>query len=207
MFLLSTSIHRSITSEMSLPSPIPTQSLAPPSQSSVPPRLSPTPTSSSSQRKRRKKCAADNLDKLLVDKLMSERDEASSFGEHVAACLQSFTPRQRAIACLEIDKVLLSIEFLHEVPFPPPQNMSFIPSLLNHNQSHQAPHTHSHGHHDTDHYPYWKLNSWNVSPVKWYQVCRRYQESTNVYRWSISLFGAHTDIANPLHPWMSKSNL
>ena len=46
-----------------------------------------------------------------VQKLTNEQDEANSFGEHVAARLRTFTPRQRALACVQIDCVLFDTEF------------------------------------------------------------------------------------------------
>ena len=52
-----------------------------------------------------------------ISKLASERDEAGSFGEHVGARLRSFTPRQRALACLEI--VFFYVEFPINAPVPP----------------------------------------------------------------------------------------
>lgn len=76
--------------------------------------------------KRRKKQAVDFDEALFshLTKVTSEKDEADSFGEHVAARLRSFTPRQRALACLEIDKVLFNIEFPPPIP---PTSVASIP--------------------------------------------------------------------------------
>ena len=55
----------------------------------------------------------DPIDKLLVSKIQkmsSERDESSAFGDHVAAKLRKFSHHQRARACMEIDRVLYDIE-------------------------------------------------------------------------------------------------
>ena len=153
------SVYRSITSDMPFPvSPASlnnARSSALPRESSHSSRPSPTLRSTSPQRKRKKKNAVD-VDELLVEKLTSHQDEASSFGEHVAARLRGFTARQRAMACLEIDRVLLNIEFPPEVHVPHPQNTSYIPPSLFpiQNPSHDTPRSHSHGNCNTDQYPY-----------------------------------------------------
>ena len=100
----------------------------PPTQSrssSVPVTRSLSPAGRPKASKQRKH-EADELLVLQIEKLTSERDEASSFGEHVASRLQQFTPIQRARACMEIDKVLYDIQFPNEPVFtPPPANMSY----------------------------------------------------------------------------------
>ena len=66
----------------------------------------PSPSSDTSQRQRKKQVSSSDFDEVLfsqISKLPSQQDEAGSFGEHVATRLRSFTPRQRALACLEID--------------------------------------------------------------------------------------------------------
>ena len=46
-------------------------------------------------------------------------DAEGHFGEHVAATLRRFTPQQRAIAKLEIDRVLVNVEFPSTPNHPP----------------------------------------------------------------------------------------
>ena len=121
-------------------------------QSLLPHSQSPSSRSTSPQSKRRKKKdTVDNLDRLLVsqiDHLTAERDEASSFGEHVASRLKGFTPRERALACLEIDKVLLNIEFPNDIPFSSPHNVPYAPNISSpHFQSPaESPVAHNHTH-------------------------------------------------------------
>lgn len=70
--------------------------------------------------KKRKK-TSDPVEEYLIAELSktSERDEATSFGDHVAARLRSFSAEQRARACLEIDKVLYDVQFPSQLPQPP----------------------------------------------------------------------------------------
>ena len=74
---------------------------------------------------------------LLVAELQKERDEAGSFEDHVAARLRRFSARQRAKACLEIDRILYDIEFPNEPVHPqplsyPPQHLSYPPNHQGH---------------------------------------------------------------------------
>lgn len=46
-------------------------------------------------------------------------DAEGHFGEHVAATLRRFTPQQRAFAKLEIDRVLVNVEFPSTPNHPP----------------------------------------------------------------------------------------
>ena len=109
---------------------------------SLSPAPSATPSLASSSRSRspqsrppkKKKKASDQVDELLVAELQIERDEAGSFGDHVAARLRRFSARQRAKACLEIDRIL---EFPNEPVHPqplsnPPQHLSYPPNHQGH---------------------------------------------------------------------------
>ena len=49
-----------------------------------------------------------------LDSLQQHQDGDTAFGEHVAACLRQMHPSQRAIARIEIDKVLLQIQYPEE---------------------------------------------------------------------------------------------
>lgn len=98
----------------------------------------------STQRKRKKQSATadDSLDTALlsqINKLTDPEDEAAAFGSHVASRLRGFSKHQMAIACVEIEKVLLNIEF----PSPHPSQYSSF-----HNIPQQIPPTHTHP--DTD---------------------------------------------------------
>ena len=77
---------------------------------------------------KKKKKASDQVDELLVAELQKERDEAGTFGDHVAARLRRFSARQRAKACLEIDRILYDIEFPNEPVYPQP--LSYPPQHL-----------------------------------------------------------------------------
>ena len=86
---------------------------------------SPPPAFQERSRKK-KKLACENIevDKALLSSLNNlqrdqSEDEAGSFGEHVVSSLRRFTNRQRAIACIEINKLLFKIEFPNDPYFNP----------------------------------------------------------------------------------------
>ena len=94
------------------------QTSIPPSphpSATTPVRVPSTRSTSPPLRKRKKKCS-DPVEELLISELgrTAARDEACSFGDHVAARLRGFSAQQRARACLEIDRVLYDIEFPNE---------------------------------------------------------------------------------------------
>ena len=133
--------------------------MAPPSRQSSLTSRRPSPSSDTPQKRRKKQVSSSDFDEALfsqISKLASERDEAGSFGEHVGARLRSFTPRQRALACLEIDKVLFNVEFPINAPVPP-THTPYITAIPHHslqNQSCETPNTHSHAQFSTDEYQY-----------------------------------------------------
>ena len=47
-------------------------------------------------------------------------DGEGHYGSHVAATLRKLTPKQQAIARLQIDQVLLNVEFPCDPSYPPP---------------------------------------------------------------------------------------
>ena len=72
-----------------------------------------TVTASHKKRKRENSCG-DELDTALLKRLeglQQQQDGEAAFGEHVASCLRQMNPRQRALARIEIDKVILNIQF------------------------------------------------------------------------------------------------
>ena len=109
-----------------------------PAPSTTPSRASSSRSSSpQSKSPKKKKKANDQVDELLVAELQKEHDEAGSFGDHVAARLRRFSARQRAKACLEIDRILYDIEFPNEPVHPqplsyPPQHLSYPPNHQGH---------------------------------------------------------------------------
>ena len=74
---------------------------------------------------KRKREEIDDVERALIERLEQlkkpHQDEAAAFGNHIAARLRTFTPRQYAMACLEIEKVLFNIQF------PPTQTCSATP--------------------------------------------------------------------------------
>lgn len=78
-------------------------------QLSVPPSQEPT-----SHKRKRTQSSCDEVDVALLtrlQKLQEQQDGEAAFGEHVAACLRQLSPRLRAIARIEIDKVLMHLQF------------------------------------------------------------------------------------------------
>ena len=71
---------------------------------------------------KRKREELDDVEKALIERLEQlkrpHEDEAAAFGNHVAARLRTFSPRQYA---MEIEKILFDIQF------PPSQTCSAIP--------------------------------------------------------------------------------
>ena len=58
----------------------------------------------------------DPIEKGLLERLEhlknpKDVDEAEVFGKHVAARRRTFNPRQYAMACLQIEKVLVDVQF------------------------------------------------------------------------------------------------
>ena len=99
---------------------------------------SPVPSASSSDvllpPAKRKKGKGDEVDDVILGTLKSlqERrrgkdqqqcDEEGHFGQQIAATLRRFTPRQKALAKLQIEQVLFSVEFPPEETFYPPAPM------------------------------------------------------------------------------------
>ena len=84
---------------------------------------SPVASTSSSQQppaKRRKVNKADDVDTFLMKTMKDIQewrnnaevaDSEAHFGNHVAAMLRSLQPRQRAVATLQIDQIILNAEF------------------------------------------------------------------------------------------------
>ena len=103
--------HRSIASSSAAsahtpaPIPAPTPANTPAQQSSVPP---------ATRKRKRRESGIDEVDEALLstlDKLHQHQDGEKAFGEHIASCLRQLNPHQRAIARVEIDKVLLNLQF------------------------------------------------------------------------------------------------
>ena len=92
-------VHRSISSAaVSTPA----------SESSVPPTVQ-----GGSHKRKRQESSIDEIDEALLsrlEKVQQQQDGEASFGEHIAACLREMNPRQRAIARIEIDKLLMNIQ-------------------------------------------------------------------------------------------------
>ena len=67
----------------------------------------------------------DDVEKALIERLEQlkkpHEDEAAAFGNHIAARLRTFSPRQYAMACVDIEKILFDIQF------PPSQTCSAVP--------------------------------------------------------------------------------
>ena len=66
--------------------------------------------------KRKRETELDPVDKTIMDRLENfkkedQQDDAAAFGNHVAARLRTCSPRQYAIACLQIEKVLVDTQF------------------------------------------------------------------------------------------------
>lgn len=65
--------------------------------------------------KKRKKTKGEEVDDAILKTLTNiegtQMDEEELFGRHVGAALRRFTPRQRAIAKLQIEQILVNTEF------------------------------------------------------------------------------------------------
>lgn len=96
-------------------------------------------SASNEPKKNQRDCYALEMAILSELRKLSNKDEdaASAFGRHVSSRLRRLTPRQNAIACLEINKLLLNIEFPNEPQFPPPSSFtqSQLSSIHTSNQS------------------------------------------------------------------------
>ena len=60
----------------------------------------------------------DEVEKALLLRLQTlqqQQDGEAAFGEHVAACLRQMNPRERAIARLEIDKILFKVQYPEDI--------------------------------------------------------------------------------------------
>ena len=63
---------------------------------------------------KRKQSESSDVDKALLLRLQTlqqQQNGEAAFGEHVAACLRQLNPCERAIARLEIDKILFKVQF------------------------------------------------------------------------------------------------
>ena len=94
-----------------------------------------TPPMSDKKRKCNKKSRNDDIDELLVKSLASlqekkpkiAEDEEGLFGKQVAATLRRFTLHQKAIAKLQIQQALTTIEFPVDTNFMSPYSTSATP--------------------------------------------------------------------------------
>ena len=77
----------------------------------------------------------DELDQALISRLDKLQDGEAAFGDHVAACLRQFNPRQRAIARVEIDRLLLNIQFPPEDPSSLHSDETFYPNYYSFNNT------------------------------------------------------------------------
>ena len=103
------------------------------SESSPPSRAQSIDLSSSTQppAKRRKSSRSKDIDELLVQsinmlqesrKKKEELDDEGHFAHHVAATLRRFNSRQKAVAKLRIEQVLVDVEFTQDHYSTPPVN-------------------------------------------------------------------------------------
>lgn len=54
----------------------------------------------------------ERLEKLKdADREETNQDDAAAFGSHVAARLRTFSPRECAVATLQIEQVLVNVQF------------------------------------------------------------------------------------------------
>ena len=85
--------------------------------------------------KKRRSMKGDDIDEMLINsiKTIQERrqekhsrqlNEETHFGLQVAETLRRFSPKQKALAKLQIDQVLFNIEFPPEQPYYPPPPMN-----------------------------------------------------------------------------------
>ena len=81
--------------------------------------------------KRRKSSRSEDIDELFVRsinmlqekrKKKEELDEEGHFAHHAAGTLRRFNSRQKAIAKLRIEQVLVDVEFAQDNYFTPPVN-------------------------------------------------------------------------------------
>ena len=97
----------------------------------------------------------DDVDNALLSRLdslqgMEKQDEEGAFGENVASRLRKFSSRQKAIAYVEINKLLLNIQFpndpyfipSHAIPLSSSSQLPY-PTPSQHSPSQHAPHDNS----------------------------------------------------------------
>ena len=68
--------------------------------------------------KRKRSENGDEVEKALLLRLQTlqqQQDGQAGFAEHVAASLRQLNPRERAIAKIEIDKILFKVQYSEEV--------------------------------------------------------------------------------------------
>ena len=83
------------------------------------------PVSGKKNRKRKRTLLEDSVEKELISSIKALKDdtaddEEGSFANAVASRLRRLTPRQKAIAYLEIDKVLLRLQYPEDPNFNSP---------------------------------------------------------------------------------------
>ena len=103
----------------------------------------PTQPQHKSRKRKRQECV-DDVDTALLswlDSLQEEnQDKEGAFGEKLVLCLHKFSSRQKAIAYIEINKLLL-IQFPNDPYFVPSHCSSQFPysTPLQHSSSEYAP--------------------------------------------------------------------
>ena len=66
--------------------------------------------------KRKRSENGDEVEKALLLRLQTlQQDGEAAFVEHVAASLRQLNPRERAIAKIEIDKILFKVQYSEDV--------------------------------------------------------------------------------------------
>ena len=81
----------------------------------------PTSTAQGMSRKcKRQERNIDEVDEAILSRIdrLQQEDGEEAFGKHVAACLRQMNPRQRAITRIEIEKLLLNMQFPDD-PYSP----------------------------------------------------------------------------------------
>ena len=77
------------------------------------------------QRQRKRAAPVEDVEKLLISSIQylqddKARDEEAAFADSVAARLRCLMPQQKAIAYIEIDKLLLRVQCPNDPYFNPP---------------------------------------------------------------------------------------
>ena len=81
-------------------------------------RLSDKTVRRTADHKRKRSENGNEVEKALLLRLQTlqqQQDGEAAFGEHVAACLRQMNPRERAIARLEIDKILFKVQYPEDI--------------------------------------------------------------------------------------------